>query len=521
MGKIAPRRATIIASTILFWTAGAHADQAADLGADQRLLDARITELANIGQNSGASPVFSVDQNPAGVPAVGGSFPRSILLPGTETSMKISGWISEHLDYWLTGGPPNGLQTNNTGATGTLQSIPLRDTVGSARSNGIFSQTPSASRFVIETRTPTALGEARTVMAWDWAGSNAYVPGGAGPIEVSNNLVPRLFSAYATLGGLLAGQANSNFRDSDAEAEVVEFGGNTGGAGHTRVPQLRYTAEAGWGEVSVSAEAPTTDLGTPAGVVGADAGSTSTITTSCPTTASISTPSASTCTSTLLTSGQLPTNIAKSTAPDLTTAYYVPQSWGHFDISAVLRPGLDVTDGRYIAKSYVGFGGHIGLDVKPRWFGWTKDDITLDVTGGSALGSYLNSSTNFALATNYGAAGKYGSFNGPTTAAAAALVSVEPTTEFGTEMGYQHWWLDNLRSNISGGILHHDIPVNLVGATQAASMNKELMTAHANVIWNPVSFVDVGFEYMWGKRRVVNNQTGTENVLINKYIFRF
>ena len=47
------------------------------------------------------------------------------------------------------------------------------------------------------------------------------------------------------------------------------------------------------------------------------------------------------------------------------------------------------------------------------------------------------------------------------------------------------------------------------------------MTAHANVIWNPVSFVDVGLEYMWGQRRVVNNQTGTENVLISKFAFRF
>jgi hypothetical protein len=52
-------------------------------------------------------------------------------------------------------------------------------------------------------------------------------------------------------------------------------------------------------------------------------------------------------------------------------------------------------------------------------------------------------------------------------------------------------------------------------------MNKELMTTHANVIWNPVSFVDLCFEYMWGKRRVVNNQTGTENVLNNRYTVHF
>ena len=41
------------------------------------------------------------------------------------------------------------------------------------------------------------------------------------------------------------------------------------------------------------------------------------------------------------------------------------------------------------------------------------------------------------------------------------------------------------------------------------------------MIWNPVSFVDVGLEYMWGQRRCVNNPTGTENVLISKFAFRF
>jgi ABC-type branched-subunit amino acid transport system ATPase component len=47
------------------------------------------------------------------------------------------------------------------------------------------------------------------------------------------------------------------------------------------------------------------------------------------------------------------------------------------------------------------------------------------------------------------------------------------------------------------------------------------MSAHANLIWNPVSFVDVGIEYMWGQRTVLNNMTATENVLISKFAFRF
>ena len=98
---------------------------------------------------------------------------------------------------------------------------------------------------------------------------------------------------------------------------------------------------------------------------------------------------------------------------------------------------------------------------------------------------------------------------------------VKPTTEFGGNVGYQHWWADNLRSNTSAGINHHDIPAELIGKAQAGAQNKELLTAHANVIWRPVSFVEIGLEYMWGQRRVVNNQTGTENVLISKLAFKF
>ena len=43
---------------------------------------------------------------------------------------------------------------------------------------------------------------------------------------------------------------------------------------------------------------------------------------------------------------QLPANPSKATAPDFTAAYYIPQPWGHIDFSAVVRPSIDVTDGK-------------------------------------------------------------------------------------------------------------------------------------------------------------------------------
>ncbi|MGA8398473.1 MAG: DcaP family trimeric outer membrane transporter, partial [Stellaceae bacterium] len=126
----------------------------------------------------------------------------------------------------------------------------------------------------------------------------------------------------------------------------------------------------------------------------------------------------------------------------------------------------------------------------------------------------------------------YGGLNVPATAANAALIRFKPTQEMGAEIGYQHWWASNLRSNLSGGFnAHYGIPISLVNSTgtgvaaatggQAASINKQLITMHANLIWNPVSFVDVGLEYVWGQRTVLNNQTATMNVLISKFAFRF
>ena len=336
---------------------------------------------------------------------------------------------------------------------------------------------------------------------------------------MSDNLLPRLRYAYGTLGGLLAGQATSNFSDPDANAEVLDFGGNVGEPGHVRIPQIRYTMPVwGGGSFSVSAETPETDVGTPQGLIASDSGVIPTVGTSCTGTTTVV--AGCSLSSSLFTSGQLPLNPAKSTAPDVTFAYYLPQAWGHLDFSAVIRPGLDVEDGRFISQAFIGFGGHFGADFKPGWFGWAKDDFTVHVVGGQALGGYLNSSTNFALATNFGTTGGYGSFTGPTTLAAASAIIVKPTDEFGAEIGYQHWWADNLRSNFNGGFNAHQIPANLVGATQAAAMNKELISAHTNIIWSPVSSVDIGLEYTWGQRTVVTNAHAPQIVLICKLASR-
>jgi hypothetical protein len=229
-------------------------------------------------------------------------------------------------------------------------------------------------------------------------------------------------------------------------------------------------------------------------------------------------------------------NPLKTPAPDLTAAWYVPQPWGHFDVSAVVRPALRISDGVFVDKTYVGWGVHVGGDVKtPWWWGWDRDGITWHFVYGDAIGRYLNTSSGFALVTNYPAAI-------PGTAGAAGNVIVKPTVNWGGNVGYKHYWTPTLRSTISGGVYHHDINTNLrtVGATGTSTgtsavcptasastggggcgLNKQLINAHVNLIWNPVPFADVGIEYTWAQRLVVSNLRGDMNALIGRFRVQF
>ena len=486
----------------------AKADELADLRANQQLLQQRLDQLAQIPSSgggylggvpgAGAYPGPGVNAS-AGKGMVGGSFPRSFLIPGTDTSIRVGGAIQESIDYWFSGGPPNASpQTTTLGDNGVLLGVPLHGHVlgvanpARSRGNSVFSESPRESKLNVETRTPTPYGEARTFMEFDWVGSNAFVPGGSAVTSVADGLVPRVRFAYATLGGFLAGQANSNFSDPDANGETIDFGGNVGEAGVVRLPQIRYTMPlAPWGflgALSVSAETPETDGSTAVAMIASD-GSPISIAPAAPF-----------------------FDPFKSPAPDLTAAWFIPQPWGHWDFSAVLRPDLQVKDGFKVNRSYMGWGVHTGFDVRPGWLGWSKDDIILSGVYGKGIGRYLNCVCSIALVTNYPAAAAF---------AASTTFRSALSTSYGGELGYQHWWTPNLRSNINAGYFHQDLNSSLLTAAETGVFNKELMTAHVNLLWNPVPFVTVGVEYMWGHRVVVSNLKGDENALEGKFAVAF
>ncbi len=379
----------LAAFALLAGVPNAKADEVSDLRANNELLQQRLDQVAQIG-NVGPSRVFSTDAQAMTAAATAGSFPRSFLIPGTDTSIRVGGNITWIADYYLEGGQANGSPWSTTiGANGSVQSVAFNNTT-SAKSAGDFGESMRQSQLSVETRTPTPYGEARSYMSFDWAGATAYAPGGTSPAEISDNLVPRLKYAYGTLGGWLAGQANSNFSDPDANSETLDFGGNVGEPGRVRVAQLRYTMPLSWawgGALSFSAENPEVEVFTPNGICGSDAG----VSSAC-VSPGLATP----------TIAAQNVNPAKPVAPAMTAALYIPQPWGHIDLSALLRPDIGLADGAYYSKDFVGGGGHLGFDIKPGWF-TPKDDFTFHFTGGTGLGGYLNSSTNAAIETNLSA----------------------------------------------------------------------------------------------------------------------
>ncbi len=141
-----------------------------------------------------------------------------------------------------------------------------------------------------------------------------------------------------------------------------------------------------------------------------------------------------------------------------------------------MRPGLDVTDGKYFAKDYIGYGGHFGMDVKPGWLGWVKDDIALQFEAGDgivALPRTPRSDRPWRAISARPALRQYNETTGAAAGAAgAAAIRVTTVNEAGGSLGYQHWWLDNLRSNITGGWEYIDIPAALI--SKSTTFNKEL-----------------------------------------------
>jgi DcaP outer membrane protein len=485
--------------------APAFADELADLRANQELLQARIEQLAQVGD--AGSPVGK------GTAVTGGSFPRSFVIPGTDTSLRIGGEARLSIDYLLSGGGNNinGLPTNTIGSGGLLETTPLSDgghivpgigappvDLAHSRSHYIMFS-PRESRLHIETRTPTAFGEASTVFEFDFLGGVAST---ADPAQVANSLIPRLRHAYATVGPWQIGQTYTWLFDAESHTETIDFGGEPS-LGPDRQPQIRYTGQMPMVPGTVFAlelDNPDTDVQTAAGKFDSDNTTAFPGVVAFPAGVGTANPAGGTI------------NPAVAQLPDAVFGLQYDAPWMHLRFGAVARD-LRLDDGRFINKTYVGYGGGVQGWVKPGWLGWERDQVQWGFGAGDGIGRQITGSTNSALDTNYGAFA--------VTAANAGAIIYKPIVEWAGWTGYTHYWLENLRSNLSFGVRHEDFNSNLIGPSQSEAANKELVTAHANIIWAPLPFADIGLEYFFGHRQTVANLKGDINSIQTRFRMRF
>src|SRR6266700_3394518 len=191
--------ASMLSAPLAIGPYAAQADELGDLRANQELLQQRLDQLAQApispvgGLYPGGPPPAS-----AGAGIVGGSFPRSFLIPGTDTSIRVGGAITVNVVYWFNGGNPNTTTASSTnfGNNGSLNTAPLHvhnlatgapaTNAARSRSGSITIISPQQSKVNFETRTPTAWGEARTFMEFDWAAGNQFTPGNNALLSSNN-----------------------------------------------------------------------------------------------------------------------------------------------------------------------------------------------------------------------------------------------------------------------------------------------------------------------------------------------
>src|SRR4029077_18208559 len=261
----------------------ARADELADLRANQELLQKRLDQLAQAGPAA-----FPAPGGPGG-PVLAGSFPRSLVIPGTEVSLRVGGQGVGSMIWYMKGqavggglggqGAINETYMDGQGGTGNLPSIPLNThtfsntaaPVGFAHSRSSnWNFSGKQTRLFFDARTPSPYGEVKAYIEMDFSAgnTNTILNANAG---VTNGYIPRFRQGYATLGGLLMGQTNGTFVDNDADPELIDNGGTTGSTGRSRLPQVRYTYPLPYGmSVAVAAEQPNNDFSGPFGQFGTD-----------------------------------------------------------------------------------------------------------------------------------------------------------------------------------------------------------------------------------------------------------
>ncbi len=261
----------------------------------------------------------------------------------------------------------------------------------------------------------------------------------------SSSTTPRLRHAYAQGRNLLVGQTFSNFMDPDAAPDTLDFQGPNSQV-LIRNPQGRFTWKVAEGTtISISAEKPSSDV-------------------------AFETPEFSA--------------QPNSPAPDGTVQIRHEMDFGHVQLAALFRDiSAFLPDGR--SDSVFGWGFNLAGLFKT--FG--KDNFVYQGAYGNGISRYMNDTSGLGID-------------------AAVISAQDPRLEaipaIGIYGGYQHYWVNKLRSSIVYGFTQ----TQNTAAQSNSTFHRSDYTA-LNLIWNPLTPLHFGTEFLYGRLELKDGSVGT------------
>ncbi|WP_430539726.1 DcaP family trimeric outer membrane transporter [Luteimonas terrae] len=272
-----------------------------------------------------------------------------------------------------------------------------------------------------------------------------FFGGALGNSAATNTYGATLRHAYLTYNNWLVGQTWSNFMDTNALLDAVDFVGPTDAVVFVRQPQLRYTN----GPWAISVESPETTV-QPFGGAG----------------------------------GPAPARVIagdNSAIPDVIARYTHKGDWGHVSFAGMARQlkyepvaGAESTD--------TGYGATVSGLVKLG----ESTDIRYQVSGGDGIGRYIGLATiqQDAMIDSAGNLDALGGWAG--------------------YVGLRQVFTPAVRGNLFYAQSQWDNDTAWTGL----GVTRKVHSVHANVIWSPVPKLDFGVEAIWGERTLESGADG-------------
>lgn len=194
----------------------ARADAISDLKAQIEALQQKVNELASRQAETAAKQAATEKAVAPDKVVTGGATKGSFKLPGSNTSVTISGFVKADAIYNSRSAGANSVFDQVLLASG----VPVGPAAGANEKKQVTLHARQ-SRLNLKTSTPTAMGDLTTVLEGDFFGTD-------GNESISNGAGLRVRHAYGQLGGLMIGQNWTLLMDLPSFPEVVDFGGPVG-----------------------------------------------------------------------------------------------------------------------------------------------------------------------------------------------------------------------------------------------------------------------------------------------------